>query len=386
MNHAKKTKSKLMVFVGLLVCAPLIVAGEQAGQPDERKAPDAGPEVATIAPRPAGLRALKANPATAIPVLSLRGVCEDGAKPEAKAGCHTVITRADVDALISLIEPNASAAARRQFAINYSRLAAAAAEAQRRDLDKDAALAQQIATQQKLLRMQLLANALFRRMQSEAEAVASADIEKFYTEHQADFMQGELRRIFIPKSIVAMGHAPMQLDLLQSKAESLRTRAVAGADFEVLQGEVFKDLGAPTLTPSTKPTLTIKTKLPVAEQMVFDLEVGQVSPVIETVSAFEILKLDSKTAIPVESARAEILPTLQRERLRQKIQQVTASGDAQFNLKFLELASAPEFLPPPQLSGLVAEEGTPYSLEQRMPLRRPAASRRRETTALPPRP
>jgi PPIC-type PPIASE domain len=385
MNHANKTKSKLIVSVGLLLCAPLILAQEQAGKPDERKASDAGQEVATIAPRPSGLRALKANPTAAIPVVSLRGVCEDGAKAERKS-CNTVITRADVDVLISLIEPNASAAARRQFAINYSRLAAAAGEAQRRDLDKDAALAKQIETQQKLLRMQLLANALFRRMQSEAEAVATADIEKFYTEHQADFMQGKLRRIFIPKSMVAMGHAPLQLDLLQSKAESLRTRAVSGEDFEVLQSEVFKDLGAPALTPSAKPSLTIKTKLPVAERMVFDLEVGQVSPVIETASAFEILKLDSKTAIPVESARAEILPTLQRDRMREKIQEVTASGDAQFNLKFLELASAPEFLPPPQLSGLVAEEGTPYSLEQRMPLRRPAASRRRETTALPPRP
>jgi hypothetical protein len=386
MKHAKKVKSKLLVLLALLVGAPLILAQEQAGQPGERQAPDSVQEVATIAPRPAGLRALKANPAAAIPVVSLRGVCEDRAKAEAKASCNTVITRADVDALISLIEPNASAAARRQFAINYSRLAAAAAEAQRRDLDKDAALATQIETQQKLLRMQLLANALFRRMRSEAEAVATADIEKFYTVHQADFVQGELRRIFIPKSMAAMGHAPLQLDLLQSKAESLRTRAVSGEDFEVLQGEVFKDLGAPTLTPSTKPTLTIKTKLPVAERMVFDLEVGQVSQVIETASAFEILKLDSKTAIPLESARTEILPTLERERLREKVQEVAGSGDAQFNLKFLELTSPPEFLPPPQLSGLVAEEGTPYSLEQRVPLRRPAVSRRRETTALPPRP
>ena len=317
------------------------------------------------------------------PVVTVAGVCDPSQKSKGTRGCKTVVTRAEVDALVGALEPNALPAARRQFAINYSRLVAAAGEAVRRNLERDPAVAQQIQAQQKLVRMQLLANTLYRQMEAQANNVPAADIEKYYAEHHENFAQGELRRLYVPKTISALSGQSPDLAILRAKADDVRARATTGEDFDALQLEIFKDLGIRTATPPTKLSLMSRMKLPLAERPVFELDPGQVTAVIDTPSAFVVSKLESKNTIPIASARAEIVTILQRDRQRQEIREVMESGKTEFNLKYLDLPSAPDFLPPPQIAGLSAEQGAQSTLAQRVPMRRPTVSRRREVTAFP---
>src|ERR1700693_2183621 len=99
------------------------------------------------------------------PVVTLEGVCDRPQKGAGANGCKTVVTRAEMNALINVLEPNASPVARRQFAINYARLIAASGAARRRHLEKDPAVAKQIKTQQELVRLQVLANTLYRQIE-----------------------------------------------------------------------------------------------------------------------------------------------------------------------------------------------------------------------------
>ena len=381
---------RTMFGVRLLVVAILCVgsafsldklAGLAGQNPAGTVSKSAG--TALVASQAAVRAGARASVVSETPVVALAGVCEPSQKTKGARGCKTVVTRAEVDDLIGVLEPSASPAARRQFAINYGRLVAAAGEAERRNLEKDPALAKQIKIQQKLVRMQWLANTLYRQMETQANNVPAADIEKYYAEHQEDFAQGELRRLYVPKTIAALSGQSSDVAILRAKADDVRARAAAGEDFDALQLEIFKDLGIKTATPPTKLSLMSRMKLPVAERPVFELDPGQVTAVIDAPSAFLVSKLESKSTIPLESARAEIVTILQRDRQRQEIKEVAENGKTEFNLKYLGLASAPDFLPPPQLAGLPAEQGAQSTLAQRVPMRRPSVSRRREVIAFP---
>lgn len=62
--------------------------------------------------------------------------------------------------------------------------------------------------------------------------------------------------------------------------------------------------------------------------------------------AILVLKLDSKKTISMEDARTEIETLLIHDRLDQELRDATKSVKAQFNLKYLEMQSAPELFPP----------------------------------------
>ena len=293
------------------------------------------------------------------------------------------MTRSELDGLIELLEPNASPAARRQFAINYASLVAASGAAERRHLEKNPAVAQQLQMQEKLIRMQVLANALYRQIEADANNVSISKIEEYYSGHLADFEQGQVRRLFLPKPIATASPQSSDTSILKAKAEEMRARAVAGEDFDKLQQAAYEDLGIKAAISNTKLNMVRRTNLPVGEGAVFDIEPGQVTQVLDSPSAYVVLKLESKKILSLDEAKPGIVPILQRERAKQEIRDATESGKAQFNLQYFGLASAPELFPPPQVTGLAGERGTQSDFAKRTAPRRPMLSRRREVTISP---
>jgi hypothetical protein len=316
-------------------------------------------------------------------VLTYLGPCDPAQKNVAGKGCKVTLTRAEIDTLINTLEPTSSSSNRRQLAINYARLSAAAGAAQRQHLEKDPAIAKQIQLQQKLTRMQVLANALYSQMEAKANDVPAVDIEKYYIEHQTSFVHGDVRRLTIPKSISAADSQPVDIEALHTLAEQYRTRATAGEDIDKLQEEVIKNLGIKVTMPATKVSLARPTYLSMLERGVFDLKAGQVTEVIDSPAAFTVLKLDSKQPISLEIAKLEILPVLQRQRVQQEIRRITQITTPEFNLKYLGLPTAPDILPPPQVAGLSTEQITQSNVAQRGSLRPPLMSHKREVPAAP---
>jgi parvulin-like peptidyl-prolyl isomerase len=317
------------------------------------------------------------------PVVTLDGPCEQPRKGAPQTNCKSVVTRAEVDTLIDLLEPNASPAARRQLAVNYARLVAASVAANRKHLEKDPLIAKQLQVQQKLVSMQVLANAFYRELEAEAKNVPISEVENYYLGHRLDFERGEVRRLLIPKQAPTASAQSLDVSKLRAKAEELRARAAAGEDFDNLQQAANEDLGIKTSLPATKLSMARRTSLPAGEEMVFDLDSGQVTQVIDSPSAFVVLKLESKKILSLEDAKPEILPFLQRERAKQVIGNATGSAKAEFNLQYFGLLSAPELFPPPQITGLAGDRGMQSEFVQRSSPRRPMLPRRREINGLP---
>jgi hypothetical protein len=305
------------------------------------------------------------------PVVTLEGVCDHSQVP-GKKDCKTVITRAQMDSIIDLLAPGTPPDARPQFAIKYARLLAASGVARREHLEKDPVVANELEAQLKLARMQVLANTLYHQMQEQADNVPVSEIQKYYTVHQADFDQGEVWRLYIPRSTAGASGQSLDASAIKAKADELRERAAAGEDFDQLQREAYKNLGINVAPPLTKLNMVRRTSLPQDEAKVFDLNVGELSPVLESASALVILKLESKQSIPVESAGPEIKSILQRDRLQRELQSAANNVKAQFNLKYLGMPSAPELFTPSALTqpGTKPGTGTESELRSRMRSRR----------------
>jgi len=368
-----------------LTIAPALALGDQVAQDSQKQAAIPSRRGDTEpGPRPVPLETrIEGQVPPEAPVVTLEGPCETPRKGARQTNCKDVVTRAEVDSLIDLLEPNASPAARRQFAITYARLVAASMAATRKHLEKDPLLAKQLLAQQKLVAMQTLANAFYRELEGDAKNVPVSEVEKFYSGHQRDFERGEVRRLLVPKQVPAASAQPLDVSKLKATAEELRARAASGEDFDNLQQAANEELGIKTSTATTKLSMARRTSLPMGEDVVFDLDPGQVTQVLDSPGAFVVLKLESKKILSLEDAKPEILPFLQRERAKQVLGNATGSAKVEFNLQYFGLLSAPELFPPPQITGLAGDRGIQPEFAQRSSPRRPMPSRRREITAIP---
>jgi hypothetical protein len=129
--------------------------------------------------------------------------------------------------------------------------------------------------------------------------------------------------------------------------------------------------------PPSRINMPRPSNLSVAERPVFELQPGGVTQLIETASAFTFLKLESKQPIPQDIVKPEIVAILQHDRAQEAIQKVTATADAQFNLKYFGLGAAPEILPPPQIAGLAGSQTLTARPAPRVPIGRPVTPARK---------
>jgi len=312
------------------------------------------------------------------PIVSLNGVCDRSSGTASKT-CKTVITRGQLDSMIDATSPDATPVARRQFAVKYARMLAASAAAERQHLDKDPAVAKAIEAQMKVARKQVLAAALYRKLSEQAANVPASETQRYYAEHQADFEQAELQRVSIPKSAITEAGQSLDADKVKSKADEIRTRALAGGDFQQLQQDAYKDLNINASLPPTKLNMVRPRDLTQDERKVFDLKPGEVSEVVELPTEFVILKLESKKTLPVSLVQNEINPILQTEHIRKELQDHAKVIKADFDLRYLEMATAPELFPmpgPAQFAGRTWSRGDPRSRMMSGTQRWPSLQRR----------
>jgi hypothetical protein len=338
-----------MCFVLLRCAAPLVA---QETQPDLRPQNPATPVMngqAAVDPQSPNVtkpRAAKIEVPASAPVVVLRGVCDQPRVPEKQNGCKTVITRGELDSLVDLLTPGATEAGRRQFAIIYARLLAATATAQGQRLEEDPGVAKELQAKLKFVRLQVLANALYRKFEQAGE-VSPAEIEKYYAEHSTVFEEGEVERITIPQKAPAVTGTSFDAMTVKAKAEEVQARAQAGEDLLQLQESAYRELGITAPTAPTKGGKIRPSQLALLEAKVFDLQPGEVSPVEELPDAFIILKLVSKQTVPLASVQAEIKFILQQQRLQQELQTASQSVKGQFNLGYLGVPTPPELFPVP---------------------------------------
>jgi peptidyl-prolyl cis-trans isomerase SurA len=140
------------------------------------------------------------------------------------------------------------------------------------------------------IRNNLLTQEVIRREVGSHINIPSEDVKKYYDEHQKDFVRPEqvvLYEIFLSTE----GKSPEEISSVEKKADDLRNRVVKGEDFNEIakhfsEGSTGKDGGF--LGTFERGQLDKQ-----LEEAVFKMDKGQMTPVIQTKTGFEVLRVEA---------------------------------------------------------------------------------------------
>ena len=128
-----------------------------------------------------------------------------------------------------------------------------------------------------------------------------------------------MRRLAVPLVAPIEGGRRLDRSAVRSEMEELRTRAVAGEDMNQLQQEAYKHLHIQAMPPAVNVQTVRRIGLQGDEAKAFDLNPGEISPVLDLPAAFAIVKLESKEPAPLDSVRQEIEAALRQGRMQNEL-------------------------------------------------------------------
>jgi hypothetical protein len=349
-------ESDLTTYRGWLCWLFLSTAAwAQAAKPATRPAP---PKAATAAPAPATKAAEVTIVAPGTPVITIAGLCDKPAASKA-ADCKTVVTRAEFEQLVNTVAPTIAPPARKQLATQYGMALVMVHKAHQMGLDQGPKFQELM----RVARIGVLTKELSQSLQDEAGHISDKEIETYYHNHDAEFQEVELQRIFIPhsKQVVESRDKPADdaakkqeqesEDAMKKLADALRARAAAGEDFEKLQDEA---IAASEMKgkPPTKLGKIRRTSLPPDQAAVFNLKPGETSQLISTPNGYLVYKVGEKDTLPLDKVQAEISSSLRSQRMQDALEKIQQSATPELNEKYF--ADAPATAPE---EGMHGDEG-----------------------------
>lgn len=349
MKHYRWLSLLLLMCVALGQGTPA-AAGAEPGSQQAAVSPPPGRQDEDDVPAPK-------VPASQVPltaaVITVQGLCPSGsatarrgttgavraaAKPTASpAGCKTVITRAQFEKLADALNPQMPLPTKRQLAEAYPRLLLFGQKAREMGLDKQPQFLEML----RFATLQLLAQNLTRDVQKKAGNIPETQVQKYYQDNPSKFQEVELLRVFIPKSKQHLPPAGSTTEpkvdtaadqaAMKTVADKIHSEAVTGGDFQKLQQEAFEAAGIKSQSPSVNLGKLTREGLPTNHQQVFELQAGQVSPLLDDPGGFYVYKVVSKQQVPLNQAEKEIRTFLQQQAFRQQMEAMIGSVKPELN-------------------------------------------------------
>lgn len=165
------------------------------------------------------------------------------------------------------------------------------------------------------IRNGLLTQEVIRREVGSHINIPNDEVKKYYDGHQKDFVRPEqvvLYEIFLSTE----GKSPEEMSSVEKKAEDLRNRVIKGEDFSEIakhfsEGSTAKDGGS--LGTFERGQLDKQ-----LEDVVFKLDKGQMTDVIQTKTGFEVLKVEAHYEAglqPQDKVESEIMNRIYAQKM-----------------------------------------------------------------------
>ena len=282
----------------------------------------------TPAPVPSNTTAMPATAADSDPVI-------------VSAGAVT-IRRSDFEAAVKTLPAEyqtfAMGPGKKQFADDYLRMKLLAAEGMKNNLDKSPEVTKQL----ELMRENLVATEELKKIES-AITVTDAELKKAYDDNKKDYQQVKARHILIAfkgSPAAQKGKKPLTDAEAKAKAEELRKKLVAGADFaemakkesdDVESGKNGGDLGA----------FGHGQMVPEFEQAAFNAKPGEITPVVKTQFGYHIIKVDEKVSTPFDTVKASLDKTIRQKKVKDLLDAMKTAAKPMFNDAYFATPAAP---------------------------------------------
>ena len=243
------------------------------------------------------------------------------------------ITEAQFDDMINAIpaqyQAYARGAGKRAFADQIVQVKMLSQEAEKRKIDQEPKVRDEVAFQ----RQNLLAQAMFLALQ-QSVTVDDAAIEKYYNEHKADYEVLKARHILIRAKGAPMQAMPGKPELTDeealAKAQALRKRLVGGEDFATLAKAESDDAGSGAqggdLGDFRKGMM-----VPPFEEAAFAAKVNEITEPVKTPFGYHLIKVESHVTKSLVEVRPEIEKKLRPELARVAVENLRKGATVQLD-------------------------------------------------------
>jgi peptidyl-prolyl cis-trans isomerase C len=243
------------------------------------------------------------------------------------------LTRAQFETLLSALaqngRPAATPAAKRQVAEQFGELETMAQEARKRKLDESAEAKQMMHIQSD----SYLANILAKRITDDTQ-FTELDLRSYYNSNKGEFEEAQGSHILIRFKGSQVPLKPNQKDLTDeealAKAQDLRKKIVAGADFATLAKAESDDSGS-AVKGGDLGSFKHGQMVPPFDKAAFSLPVGEVSEPVKTNFGYHIIKITSRNAKSFEDAKAQIEKDLKPKMAKEALEKIKAQTRVTLN-------------------------------------------------------
>lgn len=243
------------------------------------------------------------------------------------------LTVKDYEATISALPPQYQSAARgaqkRQFAERLVQLKILSKEAEKRGVDQQASVKQQLAFD----RQNVLAGALYQDMVKTAK-VDDDSARKYYTEHKGDYEEVKARHILVrfkgSQVPLRAGEKELTEEEALAKAQDIRKKILAGGDFAALAKSDSDDAGSGA-NGGDLGSFKHGSMVPAFEQAAFALPVNQVSEPVKTPFGYHLIQVQEKKSKSFEDAKAEIVEKLKPEIAKKDLDELRKQSAVTFD-------------------------------------------------------
>ena len=175
------------------------------------------------------------------------------------------------------------------------------------------------------IRNGLLTQEVVRREVGSHITIPNDEVKKYYEAHPQEFTRPE--QVVLSEILLSTeGKSPEEIAAVQKKAEDLRNRVIRGDDFNEIakrysEGSTAKDGGE-------LGTFKRGEMAPQLEEVVFKMDKGQITDVIQTKPGFEILKVDNHYLAglqPMDKVENEIMNRLYMEKMQPQMRDYLAT-------------------------------------------------------------
>lgn len=258
------------------------------------------------------------------------------------------ITEGEYEQLIAALPAQYQAAARgpgkRGFAERIVELKILSEEAQKRKIDQEPKVKNEIAFQ----RDNLLAQAMFENLESSIK-VDDAAVEKYYDEHKSEFEVLKARHILIRVKGAPMQARAGQPELTDeealAKAQAIRKRIEGGEDFATIAKSESDDVGSGAQGGDLG-QFGRGMMVPPFEQAAFAAKVGEVTEPVKSPFGYHLIKVEAHYTKTLAEVRPDIEKKLRPALAQQAVAELRKSTTVQLDDSFFG-PSAPPAIPGP---------------------------------------
>ncbi|MEO6260639.1 MAG: peptidylprolyl isomerase [Thermoanaerobaculia bacterium] len=254
-----------------------------------------------------------------------------------------IVHKSEFEAAIKTLPPEyqtfALGTGKKQFADDFLRMKLLAAEGMRNNLQNDP----EVVSQLNLMKENLVATAALKKIES-GLTVTDADLKKAYESNQREYEQVKARHILIAfkgSAAAQPGKKELTDAEAKAKADEIRKKLVAGADFAELAKKESDDTGSGTRGGDLG-SFGHAQMVEEFEKAAFAAKAGEITPVVKTQYGYHIIQVQEHNTTPMAQVRDTLEKNLRQKAVKDALEAMKEKSKATFDQAYFAPPPAPK--------------------------------------------